>query len=560
MAMQSSPSAWRALRIKDFRLLAFAFTVDAVGGWAYNVVLVIYVFERTGSPGWIAATTASSWIPRLIASSFAGVLADRYERTRVMIASALTSFCVMAALTLAVALDVPVLVVLGLSAVAAVTTTPYRPAASGLLPDVVTETDLVAANAVFGTLESLVVVVGPALGGLLLLAGQPAYGVGINALSFLVAAAIVRGLTTRSRAEQPEEPDSLVNAVVEGVRALRSEPVALVLVLFCALDSAVFGASTVLYVPISQHVGAGSNGYSYLLAASALGGVLLASLVNRISASASLLAPILVGMAALSLPTAATAFVSSAPAALALQVVAGGGMVMVDVLAITALQRDLPKHVLGRVFGMLDTAVLAAIVSASVLTSQLLRNASLHVTLLVVGLGFAGLTVLGVPALLRADRRLAQVVALLAPRVALLRELDLLAAAPQAVLEQLAKSLEERRLEAGTVLIRQGDPPDALWVVVEGTVTVTVTAVSGQTNVLGTQGPSTYVGEIGLLHGTRRSATVTTSASSLLWRISAADFSQALEDSAASPALLGVVGRRLARSQATGPGPAQLPA
>jgi CRP-like cAMP-binding protein len=131
------------------------------------------------------------------------------------------------------------------------------------------------------------------------------------------------------------------------------------------------------------------------------------------------------------------------------------------------------------------------------------------------------------------------------------RELDLLAGAPQSVLEQLAKSLEERHVDTGTVLIRQGDPSDALWVVVDGTIKVTVTTSTGETDMLRTQGPSTYVGEIGLLHATRRTATVTTTSSSLLWRISAGDFSEALEDSAPSPTLLSVVGRRLAHSHST---------
>ena len=65
-------------------------------------------------------------------------------------------------------------------------------------------------------------------------------------------------------------------------------------ILFCALDSAVYGAATVLYVPLSVRLGTGPNGYSYLLAGSALGGLLGAGLANRLS-GASRLAPVIMG-------------------------------------------------------------------------------------------------------------------------------------------------------------------------------------------------------------------------------------------------------------------------
>ena len=49
-----------------------------------NVVLVVYVYERTGSTASIPLTTACGWVPRLLLSAYAGVVADRHERTRVM--------------------------------------------------------------------------------------------------------------------------------------------------------------------------------------------------------------------------------------------------------------------------------------------------------------------------------------------------------------------------------------------------------------------------------------------------------------------------------------------
>src|SRR5436190_7127307 len=247
-----------ALKARDLRLLATSFVIDGLGSWAYLTVIIVYVFERTGSTTWIALVTASRWVPALLLASYGGVLADRYERTRLMITSALLSFAAMAGLALVVAVDGPLAVILLLSACSAVVATPYRPAAGALTPEVVPETDLTAANGLFSALESAVVVVGPGVGALLLLTDEPAAGIQLNALSFLAAALLVSQMRVRSTGDVPEEGQSAFRSFLDGLTALRSHRIATVLVLFCALDSAVYGASTVLFVPISEQLGTGS--------------------------------------------------------------------------------------------------------------------------------------------------------------------------------------------------------------------------------------------------------------------------------------------------------------
>jgi MFS family permease len=429
-----------------------------------------------------------------------------------------------------------------LSAASAAAASPYRPAAGALTPEVVPESDLAAANGLFSALESLTVVLGPALGGLLLLAHEPSAAVQLNALTFLVAALIVFRLEVRSRGEA-EQGESVVTAFVNGLSALRAERVATVLVLFCALDSAVYGASTVLYVPISQQLGTGNNGYGYLLAGSALGGVIAAGLANRLSAS-SRLAPIIVGGIVLqAAPFAITVWVHAPPIGFVLQVIAGVGMILVDVLAITALQRDIAKGVLGRVLSLLDVAVLGAILLSSFLFAFVFAALDLHSTLLVIGVGFPVAALLGIRPLLRADRRSAQALRELEPRIALLQVLDLFSAAARPVIERLARVIDEVEKPADAFVLREGDPPDALWIIVEGEVEVTIDG-----NFVRTMGPRSYFGEIGLLRDIPRTATIRTLEPCVMWRLSGDDFLDALETSTPSASLLAVSTRRLART------------
>ena len=539
-----------ALLHRDLRLLIASFLVDQIGSWSYIVVISVYIFDRTHSTQWLAANAACRWGPSLLVASYGGVLADRFQRTTVMIVSALASAVLMAGMAVVVASDAPVAFVLVISAASSVALAPYQPAAGALTPEIVGEKDLAAANSILSALESLVVVVGPGIGGLLLLTGRPVIGVTINAASFALAAAIVARLRVRSRGGGSAE-ESTAQQWAAGLRSLAANPVAVAVILFCALDSAVYGAASVLYVPLSVRLGTGPDGYGYLLAGSALGGLLGAGLANRLS-GASRLAPVIMGSICVqALPFLLTVPVHWPALAAALQVVSGAGMIVVDVLAITSLQRDLPGDVLGRVLGVFDTMVLAGILLASLATGVLLAHADVNVALVAVGLGIPALGLAGLPALLRADRTSAATTERLRPRVELLAGLDLLAGADRRTLERLAAAAEEVVMPAGQVVIRQGDEADALWILVDGELSVQARGDGPEPRELPPVTAPGYVGELGLLHGIPRTASVQTRLPSTLLRIAGPDFLSALQVSQPSPSLLSVAGTRMARTART---------
>jgi predicted MFS family arabinose efflux permease len=540
-----------ALRHRDLRLLTASFLIDEVGSWSYIVVISVYVFDRTHSTQWLAALAICRWAPGLLLASYGGVIADRYERVTILIVSSVVSAALMTGMAVVVATGAPVVFVLIISALAAAALAPYRPAAGALTPEVVSEPELAAANSIFSALENLVVVVGPAIGGLLLLTGRPAISVAINAASFIVAAAIIMRLRVRSRGGADADGNAL-QQLTTGLKALRAQPVAVAIILFCALDSAVYGASSVLYVPLSIRLGTGPNGYSYLLAGAALGGVLGAALANRLSGT-SRLAPVVMGAILLqTLPFLATIPVHLPALAFALQAVSGVGMIVVDVLAITCLQRDLAGDVLSRVLGVFDTLILAGILLASLAAGVLLAHAGVTVALVAVGAGFPLVGLIGLPTLLRADRTSAAVAQRLRPRVELLSTLGLFAAADRPALERLAAAAQEVAMPAGGVVISEGDEADALWILVSGELSVSTSDGAAPRELSRVTAPG-YVGELGLLHGIPRTATVRVSQDAALLRIAGEDFLAALQTGRPSASLLSVAGTRMARTPGRAP-------
>src|SRR5439155_38068 len=69
------------------RLLFGGLLISATGNWAYNVALLAYVFDHTHSLGWVGAAGLGRLLPSLLFSAYAGVVAERFERVRVMVSS-----------------------------------------------------------------------------------------------------------------------------------------------------------------------------------------------------------------------------------------------------------------------------------------------------------------------------------------------------------------------------------------------------------------------------------------------------------------------------------------
>ncbi|MBO0980774.1 MFS transporter [Microbacterium sp. SD291] len=543
----AKPRFTAALRHHDLRTLALAFIADGGASWAYNVVLISYVFERTHSAGWIAALVTVRWIVGMLCGGYAGVLADRYDRRMVLMVSAILAAFVTLGIATLVVFDAPLWLLLLAAALLTAVCSPVRAASGALIPETVPESDLVAANALFAVLESVIVVVGPGIGAVLLLVGEPVWGILINAASFVVAALLYRTLRVRSRGSA-EPGGGAFTQWVSGVAALGKHHKALVLTMFLVLDSAVASSATVLLPSLAEHLDGGVAGYSLLLAANALGSVIVAGLAQRLTGSRRLTLLITGALVIQCVPLWISVFVGSIPSALLLQVVSGVGMVIVDVLAFTTLQRDLPRDVLGRVIGTVDVMILASAVLTSILGSWLLAQFGIGWAFAAIGLGVPLLGLIGVPVLLRIDKDMAQKAARLAPYTSVLEQLDLFAGAPRSLLEHLAEAVEERTVQAGETIIRQGDPSDALWVLTDGMLQISAVRDDGVAIDLPDVATPGYVGEIGLLDDAARSATVTAATECRLLRIPGADFSAALAASTPSPSMLDRAGVRTSRT------------
>jgi MFS family permease len=539
-----------ALRHRDLRLLLGGLVISATGSWAYNVALLAYVYDRTHSLGWVGAAGLGRFLPALLFSAYGGVVAERFERVRLMITSDLLCVVSQAGMAAVAATQGPVVVVIALAAMTSIANIVYNPAVAAMIPQVAGEDDLAAANALNSTIENLVVITGPAVGAGLLAVGDPSTVFAIDAASFALSALIVSRMRARSRpvdVTDAGEAGPLAQMLV-GVRTIAELPATRVPVALCALVSFVYGTDTVLFIGVSdEKLGTGPEGFGYLLAGLGVGGVLMAAAVDRLAASRRLALVICAGVLVYCLPTALLTVVESPGLAFALQIARGAGTLVVDVLPVIALQRAVPPERVARVFGVFFAIVLAAISLGTLVTPPIVGVLGLDGALLTMALVPSALGLLGYRALAALDRAAAARLTELAPRIAVLERLGIFAAAPQAVLERLAAAASDVAFAAGTAVVREGDPADALYVLLEGEVLVTARGETGEeAQVLRTMGPGTYFGEIGLLERIPRTATVTAAHDCRCYRIEGDAFLDALTAAPPATSLLEGARTRLA--------------
>ena len=260
------------LRLRHFRRLWFADIVSLLGDWAGRLALTVLVFERTGSEGWAAGVTAVSLAGFVGIGQVLATLADRHGRVAVMIVADVAR----AGLFLAMLLPLPVGALLVLAFLAGLATPPFEAARSAALPDIVPEERYGDALALAGISVQSSLVAGYALGGLLLTVVDAEAALAINALSFLVSAALLLELRHTAAGEPASFPASVGQRLGDGFAAIFRDRLVRRALALVAVLGALGTVGEALVVPYGTDVGV-PKGTVGLLAATVPVGTLLAT-------------------------------------------------------------------------------------------------------------------------------------------------------------------------------------------------------------------------------------------------------------------------------------------
>ena len=443
-------------------MLQLAGVASVTSGWCYAVALYVYAFQRDGPAG-LAAVSVLTTIPAAVVAPFAAVLIDRWRRERVMAGTALVRGVVLAAAAVLVLEDGPVAAVFALAAIASILSRVFYPAQIAVLPAVSrSAAELSAATVVTTQVDSLGLLVGPAIGGLLLGSLSNGGVIAVASGGTLLAAALVATVRVReSQAAESEGELRLRNGALEGFRTVFSNGRRIVIGLYTA-QVFVAGALNVLLVAAAiKLLGLGGSGVGYLNTALGLGGLLGAVAAVRFVARDRLRLSFLTGLALWGVPIALIGLLPGATFAVFCLAVVGIGNTLVDVACFTFLQRSVDARVRGRVFGVIEGLTVGISGTGSLAAAPLISAFGVRASL--VGFG-ASLTAL---ALLSAGRLDSMEVPSRSGRGMrhLVEGVPFLAVLPPAAIDDLAERLRPCELHAGDVLFREGDLGDGFYII-----------------------------------------------------------------------------------------------
>jgi MFS family permease len=500
------------------RLLAGEF-ISGVGDWLYLVAILVVVYAESNSPVLLGIVGAARILPYVLLSVPAGMVADRFDRRMVLLVTDVARGVIMIGLAVAVVASSPTWVIIALSILAACFSTFFGPAIGALLPSLVDERDLGTANSAWATLDNVAFIIGPAIAGILLASGGLGVAFLINAASFAVVAVILWFLPVPGRAEPQAVVAEEEGTVADGGWRAMLRPLAGPLVLDSATSFVIGGVNVMTVVIAVDVLGAGESGTGFLQAATGVGGVVAgvsggALLARRLSV------PLVVGGVVGGIGLAWLALSGGLVMAMIAIGVAVAGLLLLEVVNTTMIQRIVPDELRGRAMGVLQTSSAIVYSLGSLLMPILAGLFGVPFVLIAAGvIVAAGVT----GALLLLETRPA------APAIdpVRLRLLDqeIFAGLPPARIEAAARQLVAVPVDAGEVVVRQGDVADRFYVVDAGTMRVTQQQDGVETE-LRELGPGALFGEIGLLRNVPRTATVTATSPGVLYALDADAFGE----------------------------------
>ncbi|MGB9378445.1 MAG: cyclic nucleotide-binding domain-containing protein [Mycobacteriales bacterium] len=490
-------------------VVAYAlFTITEYAVWI-GVLVYAYSFGGATAAGLVALAQLA---PATVLAPLIATLADRYPPGRTMTASYGIQTVATAAIGVCVLTGAPPLATYAAAVVASTAMTATRPAQAALTPGLTRSVEeLAATNVVVGWLESLGIVLAGLVAGLALAADSLTSIFAGSAVMLLSAMALVAPLRVPAAASPATgvAPEAF-RQVARGIKEVTGHRQSRLLVGLLGSEYILIGALDVLFVVVAVEVLHRTTAWTgYLNTAFGAGGVLLGSLAALLVGRR--LGPVICTCALLTgLALGATLLLPGPVTVVALLAVVGGSRALYDVATRTLLQRAVPADLVARMFGLAEGLSMAGLAVGSLLTPAL------------VAIGGGKLALAGVAAVLpmmvlvrgRVILRLDDDAHVPVVEIALLRSLRIFQGLPATALEGVARSLVRVDVEQGAVVIRQGDLGTHYYAIAAGELDVRQDGIH-----LRTLGRGEGAGEIALLRGVPRTASVVALTSATLYSL-----------------------------------------
>lgn len=341
-----------ALRHRNFRLYWFGMLVAVIGQHIQFVAQGWLVYELTKSPAALGLVGLAQAGPTVALNLFGGVVADRFDRRRLLIFTQSATALLVGIVAILVSLDlIQVWHIMVIAFLIGSVWAFDMPARAALVPHLVPREDLMNAVAMGSVVWQSSRIIGPSIAGILIatVGIAPCYFITTFAMLVMVGALAAVHIPRVI----PTSQGSAFANLLEGLHYVWSQPIFLTLIGLTFFNS-VFGMSYIALMPVFARdiLEAGSEGYGYLMGMSGVGAVLGTLAVASLGQFKHKGWLILGGASAFGTLIALFAFSTWFPLSLALLFVLGVTQSLYMTTSMTTLQALVPDGLRGRVMGL----------------------------------------------------------------------------------------------------------------------------------------------------------------------------------------------------------------
>jgi len=336
------------LRQPQFRRIFLAQTVSTLGDNIAPIAVAFAVLATRDSAVDLGLVLAARVLPLALFIVIGGAWADRLPRKSIMVVSDLVRLGTQGVFALMLLVpDAPLWPLLLLQAGNGVASAFFRPASSGLIQEAVPKAQRQSANALLSATNNISGIVGPAIAALLIAFAGNAWAVGIDALTFGVSALFLIGVVVPPR--ELKERLGLGREIAEGFRAVIERRWAGLSILgFAEFQLFVLASYSVLGPLVADRDYAGATTWAIVTSAAAVGALIGDVISLRIKPTRPLLVANLVAIGLVPL-LVALAFTAPLPVLIICALFFGASFSLPDTLWYTALQDNVPEHLMARV-------------------------------------------------------------------------------------------------------------------------------------------------------------------------------------------------------------------
>jgi len=323
---------------------------NTLGSMMAPIALAFAVLDLTDSASALGQVLAARTIPMVLFLLFGGVIADRFPRALVLQLSNLSSAATQGMVAwLVITGNADLVTIIALEAVNGTVSAVSMPAMAGMVPQLVPREHLQPANALLSLVRNGLTVIGPAVGALLVVTVGSGWALAVDAVSWLVAAALLTPVRIPPREQASAQQSSMLSELREGWSLFVGTTWLWVVVLAFGVLNAIHAGAWFTLGPAVAKDTIGKQGWGLVLSAESLGLLVMTVILLRVN----MRRPLLVGMLGCSLLSVPFLVLGTAPHLLVLVVVtfvAGAGMEVFGIGWNVAMQENIEDRMLSRAY------------------------------------------------------------------------------------------------------------------------------------------------------------------------------------------------------------------